>query len=216
MISFDVFDRGRPLNILCLGAHCDDIEIGVGATLLKWLHQSKVKVYWAVLSANGERGDEASASAEDYLATVANSSIELESFKDGFFPSQAEDIKCWFNALSKRVAPDIIFTHWHDDAHQDHRLVSHLTQNTFRDHLILEYEIPKWDGDLGRPNTFIPATREAMQGKVDKLMKHFVSQRSKDWFDEQTFLGLGRLRGMECRAKERYAEAFHVKKMIVE
>lgn len=207
---------GERLSVLCIGAHSDDIEIGAGGTLLGWLAAGvKLDVHWAVLSAVGPRQQEARASAAEFLTGAARSEIELEGFRDGFFPAERSGIKAWFERLKPRVAPDLVLTHHHDDAHQDHRLVAELTQNTFRDHLTLAYEIPKWDGDLGRPNVYVPASEAVMGRKVELLMAHFATQRSKDWFDADTFRGLARLRGMECRAPERFAEAFHGRKIVL-
>jgi LmbE family N-acetylglucosaminyl deacetylase len=206
--------RGDRLSVLCLGAHSDDIEIGAGATLLSWLDQGiRLDVHWCVLSGGDEREHEAKASATDFLAAAASRKIEVMAFRDGFFPEQGEQIKVWFEALKDRVDPDVILTHRGDDAHQDHRQVARLVWNTFRDHLILEYEIPKWDGDMARPNLYMPVSAAAIQRKIDLLISHFGSQRSKQWFDAETFLGLARLRGMECRAQERYAEAFIARKV---
>jgi LmbE family N-acetylglucosaminyl deacetylase len=197
-----------------LGAHSDDIEIGAGATLLSWLDQGiRLDVHWCVLSGADEREREAKASAADFLAAAADRKIEVMSFRDGFFPEQGEQIKVWFESLKDRVDPDVIFTHREDDAHQDHRQVARLVWNTFRDHLILEYEIPKWDGDMAKPNLYVPVSAAVIQRKVDLLISHFGSQRSKEWFDAETFLGLARLRGVECRAHERYAEAFIARKI---
>jgi LmbE family N-acetylglucosaminyl deacetylase len=208
-----IAEPGDRLSVLCLGAHSDDIEIGVGATLLSWLAQDiHLDVCWCVLSGAGEREREARQSAGDFLSAAASQKIEVADFRDGFFPEQGEKIKAWFETLKDRVHPDLIFTHRRDDAHQDHRQISRLTWNTFRDHLILEYEIPKWDGDIGRPNLYVPVSASAIQRKIDLLISHFGSQRSKQWFDAETFLGLARLRGMECRAPERYAEAFTARK----
>jgi LmbE family N-acetylglucosaminyl deacetylase len=207
---------GEQLSVLCLGAHSDDIEIGAGGTLLGWLDQGvRLDVHWCVLSGIDERGKEAKASATDFLAAAANRTIEIMNFRDGFFPEQGDQIKNWFEALKARVNPDIILTHRQDDAHQDHRQVHRLVWNTFRDHLVLEYEIPKWDGDMGRPNLYVPVSAAVMKRKVELLMSHFGSQRSKQWFDAETFLGLARLRGMECRADERYAEAFIARKALL-
>jgi LmbE family N-acetylglucosaminyl deacetylase len=207
---------GERLSVLCLGAHSDDIEIGAGGTLLGWLDQGvRLDVHWCVLSGIDERGKEAKASATDFLAAAANRTIEIMNFRDGFFPEQGDQIKNWFEALKSRVNPDIILTHRQDDAHQDHRQVNRLVWNTFRDHLVLEYEIPKWDGDMGRPNVYMPVSAAVMRRKVELLMSHFGSQRSKQWFDAETFLGLARLRGMECRADERYAEAFIARKALL-
>jgi LmbE family N-acetylglucosaminyl deacetylase len=207
---------GDQLSILCLGAHSDDIEIGAGATLLSLIARGVgLNVRWCVLSGVMERGSEAEASAADFLAGAASVELEIMTFRDGFFPEQGQVIKSWFEDLKKRVSPDIIFTHRRDDAHQDHRQVCQLTWNTFRDHCIFEYEIPKWDGDMGQPNLYVPVSASLLQRKIDLLISHFGSQRSKQWFDPETFLGLARLRGMECRAPERYAEAFFARKLAV-
>jgi LmbE family N-acetylglucosaminyl deacetylase len=214
MKGLRIAGRGDRVSVLCLGAHSDDIEIGAGGTLLSWLEQGiRLDVHWCVLSGIDERGAEARASAADFLAEAAGRTTEIMNFRDGFFPEQGEQIKVWFEALKARVNPDVILSHRGDDAHQDHRQVSRLVWNTFRDHLVLEYEIPKWDGDMARPNLYVPVSASAMKRKVDLLMAHFGSQRSKQWFDPETFLGLARLRGMECRASERYAEAFVARKL---
>ena len=206
---------GERLVVLCLGAHSDDIEIGAGATLLSMMEERGVRldVHWCVLSGAGERATEARSSAADFLSSAASAEIELLSFRDGFFPEQGDAIKSWFETLKQRVDPDLVFTHRRNDAHQDHRRVCRLTWNTFRDHCILEYEIPKWDGDVGQPNLYVPVSASALQRKIELLISHFGSQRSKQWFDRETFQGLARLRGMECRAPELYAEAFFARKL---
>jgi LmbE family N-acetylglucosaminyl deacetylase len=205
---------GDRLSVLCLGAHSDDIEIGVGATLLGLMDRGiYLNVHWCVLSGADGRKDEAKASATEFLSNAAATRIELMSFRDGFFPEQGEAIKSWFETLKPRASPDVIFTHRRDDAHQDHRQVCRLTWNTFRDHCIFEYEIPKWDGDIGQPNLYVPASAAALRRKIDLLISHFGSQRSKQWFDRETFLGLARLRGVECCAPEGYAEAFFARKL---
>lgn len=205
--------EGEPLSVLCLGAHADDIEIGCGGTLLEWIAAGvRLDVHWCVLSAAGNRGDEARASAEDFLKGAAAARIELAGFTDSLFPQESREIKAWLGELRDRVRPDVILTHRGDDAHQDHREIGRLTWTTFRKHLILEYEIPKWDGDLGQPNLYVPLSEWALRRKTDLLHTHFGSQRSKDWFDAETFRGLARLRGMECRAPARHAEAFVVRK----
>jgi LmbE family N-acetylglucosaminyl deacetylase len=214
MRALQFADPGDGLSILCLGAHSDDIEIGAGATLLSLLERDRrLKVRWCVLSGSSEREKEARASAADFLLEAAEAQIEVLAFPDGFFPQHSDTIKAWFEELKERVDPDIILTHYREDAHQDHRQVCHLTWNTFRDHCILEYEIPKWDGDLGQPNLYVPITAGVTERKIELLMRHFGSQRSKQWFDADTFRGLARLRGMECRAPERYAEAFFARKL---
>lgn len=207
---------GDQLSVLCLGAHSDDIEIGAGATLLSLLARGlRLEVQWCVLSGAGDRESEARASAAEFLSKAASSRVEVMPFRDGFFPEQGEAIKLWFEALKQRVNPDLIFTHRRHDAHQDHRQLSQLTWNTFRDHCILEYEIPKWDGDLGQPSLYVPISASVLQHKIDLLTKHFATQRSNHWFDPETFRGLARLRGMECRAAERYAEAFFAHKLVL-
>lgn len=207
---------GERLRLLCIGAHSDDIEIGAGATILGWIARGvRLEVHWLVLSAAGPREAEARRSAEAFLAGAASARIETETFRDGFFPAERVALKERFEALRRAVEPDLVLTHHVDDAHQDHRLVAELTQNTFRDNLTLAYEIPKWDGDLSRPNVYVAASTESVDRKIALLMEHFATQRSKDWFDADTFTGLMRLRGMECRAPSRFAEAFHGRKMLV-
>jgi len=208
---------GRPedrLTVLCIGAHSDDIEIGAGATILGWIAAGRrLNIHWAVLSACGQRADEAAASARAFCEGADNLTLDLAEFRDGFFPYDGARIKAWFEALKSRISPDVIFCHWREDAHQDHREISALTWNTFRDHMICEFEIPKWDGDLGRPNLYIPCGAATMQRKVALLLGHFGSQRAKDWFNAETFTALARLRGNECRAPEGFAEAFYARKL---
>ncbi len=206
----------QHLSVLCLGAHSDDIEIGAGGTLLGWIAAGiHVDVHWCVLSAAGPRAVEAEASAAAFLDGAASADVQLAEFRDGFFPAEGAELKLWMERLKPRVQPDVIFTHRRDDAHQDHREISRLTWNTFRNHLIFEYEIPKWDGDIGRPNFYVPLTARVLEKKLEILSSHFASQRSKDWFDGEVFRGLARLRGMECRASERYAEAFVARKVCL-
>jgi LmbE family N-acetylglucosaminyl deacetylase len=213
MMRLTLADR---LSVLCLGAHSDDIEIGAGGTLLAWIGQGlKLDVTWCVMSATGDRVQEARKSAHDFLSGAAGARADIMQFRTGFFPAQSEAVKHWFESLKASVNPDIIFTHRRDDAHQDHREVSRHTWSTFRDQLILEYEIPKWDGDMGQPNLYVPLSAKVLQRKVTLLLTHFETQRSRHWFDEETFRGLARLRGMECRAPERYAEAFFAKKFVL-
>jgi len=206
----------KPLTLLCLGAHSDDIEIGCGGTLLQFIRGNVMPTFhWVVFSAAGARAEEARRSAE--LFTVGcKKDITLKEFKDGFLPYCGLEVKEFFEELKQRVNPDVIFTHWRGDAHQDHRLISELTWNTFRNHLILEYEIPKYDGDMGQPNVFAPLEGQIYQNKVDNLCETFVSQRTKPWFTRETFLGLMRLRGMESNAQSGYAEAFYSRKLILD
>jgi LmbE family N-acetylglucosaminyl deacetylase len=203
------------IQLLCLGAHSDDIEIGCGGTLL---HLKRVfpalKFHWVVFSAGGPRGQEAAKAAEMFTAGCEKA-IVLKEFRDGFLPYSGTQIKEFFEELKDLVKPDVIFTQWGGDAHQDHRLLSELTWNTFRDHLILEYEVPKYDGDMGRPNLFVPLEAPLYTQKVDCLFEAFPSQHAKRWFDRETFLGLMRIRGMEANSPSGYAEAFHCRKMVL-
>jgi LmbE family N-acetylglucosaminyl deacetylase len=216
MLPLSLARPGDRLSVLCLGAHSDDIEIGAGGTLLGMMEAGlRLDIHVCVLSACGRRRDEAEASARAFLAGAQSLTIDAAQFPDSYFPYEGAELKAWLAQLRDRTAPDVVFTHRAGDAHQDHREVRSLTWNAFRDHLILEYEIPKWDGDLGRPNLYVPMTRRVMDRKIDLLMQHFASQRAKDWFDAETFRGLARLRGMECRAPERYAEAFTMSKAVL-
>jgi LmbE family N-acetylglucosaminyl deacetylase len=205
-----------PLTVLCLGAHADDIEIGCGGLLLRLLaRRSDVTVHWIVLSAAGQRAAEARHSAQALLRRAGDSTIAIESFRDGFFPYDGTAVKEYFEALKGRVQPDVILTHQQADRHQDHRLVAELTWNTFRDHLILEYEVPKYDGGLLTPNLFVPLDAATCRRKVRHLMAAFPSQRAKHWYDGDTFLGLMRLRGVESGSPTGYAEGFHSHKAVL-
>jgi LmbE family N-acetylglucosaminyl deacetylase len=206
---------GAPVNVLCVGAHADDIEIGCGGTLLLLKSiMRQLRFHWVVFSAAGVRGSEAAKGA-DLFAAECDKVVVLKDYRDGFLPYTGGDVKGFFEEMKKQVNPDLTFTHWHGDAHQDHRLISELTWNTFRNHLILEYEIPKYDGDMGRPNLFMPLAGPLCERKVDLLFEAFASQRAKRWFDRATFLGLMRLRGMECNAPSGYAEAFYCRKLVL-
>ena len=203
------------LTVLCVGAHCDDIEIGCGGTLLQLkTFFPRLRFHWVVLSASGPRDQEAIKAAELFTAGCVKE-VVLKDFRDGFLPYSGTKVKNFFEEMKGQVKPDLVFNHWHGDAHQDHRLVSELTWNTFRDHLILEYEIPKYDGDIGRPNLFVPLEAPLYERKVDYLFEAFGSQRGKRWFDRETFLGLMRIRGMESNSLSGYAEAFHARKIVV-
>jgi LmbE family N-acetylglucosaminyl deacetylase len=210
--------RGRdgPRRVLCLGAHSDDIEIGCGGMVLELRRRPGMEFHWVVFSAAGVRAGEASASARRFLGPQAKAAVRLYSFRDGFFPAEYAEVKEAFERIARDFQPDIVLTHTRDDRHQDHRVVSDLTWNTFRRHLVLEYEIPKWDGDLGRPNCYLPLSATVARRKTRLLMNGFASQRSKDWFSPETFLGLMRLRGVECRAPGGYAEAFLARKVALE
>jgi LmbE family N-acetylglucosaminyl deacetylase len=203
-----------PRRVLAIGCHADDIEIGCGGTLLTMTRADpQIEIHWLVLAAPGSRGDEAKASAAAFLSGVESSRVEVHDFRDGFLPYIGADVKDVFESLKARVDPQLVFTHAGYDFHQDHRLACELTWNTFRNHLILEYEIPKVDGDLGRPNVFVPLTAAIAEEKLALIEKHFPSQSGKHWFDRDTFLGLMRLRGLEAVAPERYAEAFTCRKL---
>jgi LmbE family N-acetylglucosaminyl deacetylase len=204
-----------PFVILCLGAHSDDIEIGCGGTLLQLKKiLPRVSFHWVVFSAAAARGEEATKAAELFTAGCKKE-IVLNEFRDGFLPYRGGEVKEFFEEMKVRVDPDLILTHWQGDAHQDHRLVSELTWNTFRNHLILEYEIPKYDGDIGRPNIFVSLEAPLYERKIDYLFEAFQSQREKQWFARETFLGLMRTRGMESNSPSGYAEAFHARKVVL-
>jgi LmbE family N-acetylglucosaminyl deacetylase len=205
---------GGPLRLLCIGAHSDDLEIGCGGTVLSWLDSGRpVHVTWVVLTARGEREREARRSAAALLRRASGVDIVLADFKDGFLPSQYEAVKVFFESIKQRCSPDIVLTHRLEDRHQDHRLAGELTWNTWRDHMVLEYEIMKYEGDLGQPNVFVPLKAAIARRKATHLLRHFGSQRSKSWFDDANFDALARLRGLECRSPSGLAEAFHVRKM---
>lgn len=215
MLRLALHDGRRPLHVLCLGAHSDDIEIGCAGLLFELLQRGPTVLTWVVLSARGERAVEARRSARVFLRAARSGEILLRDFVDGFFPSQFKDIKECFEDLRCRVSPDLVLTHRLEDRHQDHRIVGDLTWNTWRDHLILEYEIPKYEGDLGQPNAFVPLSLRTRQRKLAHLMRHFASQRSKSWFRPEVFEAMMSLRGVECRATTGFAEAFHARKLIL-
>jgi LmbE family N-acetylglucosaminyl deacetylase len=206
---------GAPLTLLCLGAHADDLEIGCGGTILLLLRQGRVAVHWVVCSADARREREARRAAARLLRGAAARTVRIERFRDGYFPAQRAAVKDMFEVLKRAVRPDLILTHAREDAHQDHRVVAELTWNTFRDHTILEYEVPQYDGDLGRPNVFVPLPRSIRRRKLELLRTAFPSQRRKQWYSAATFDGLMRLRGVECAAPDGYAEAFHGRKVVL-
>lgn len=209
-------ENDRALTILCLGSHSDDIEIGCGGTILRLLAEyPSCVIHWVVFSAIGVRKAEAERGAELFAGSNHHDRVVLKEFRDGFMPFVGAEVKEVFEDLKRTIKPDIIFTHRRNDAHQDHRLISELTRNTFRDHFILEYEIPKYDGDMGQPTVFVPLETDTSQTKVRNLMEAFQSQRTKRWFEESTFFALMRLRGMECNAPSGYAEAFYSHKMML-
>ena len=204
----------KELQILCLGAHSDDIEIGCGGTILRVAQEyPNCLFHWIVFSAIGVRETEAKHAAAQFVPSGRLKGLLLKSFPDGFMPFAGAEVKTVFEELKKTLSPDIIFTHNRQDAHQDHRLLAELTWNTFRDHLILEYEVPKYDGDMGQPSVFVPLEQGVCQKKVRCIVDAFQSQHSKRWFQPDTFLSLMRLRGMECNAPSGYAEAFYCRKL---
>jgi LmbE family N-acetylglucosaminyl deacetylase len=204
------------LEILCLGAHCDDIEIGCGGTVLRLVEQfPTARFRWVVLSSDDVRAAEAQRAAEHFLAGAGKQDVRIERFRESYFPWVGAEIKDYFEQLKDDVEPDLILTHHRHDRHQDHRLVAELTWNTWRDHLILEYEIPKYDGDLGSPNVFVALDDSTAQRKVDGIVEHFPSQRRRSWFDAETFRSVLRLRGMEANSPSRYAEGFYGSKVVL-
>ncbi len=214
-LKLDIKSNEDP-QVLCLGSHSDDIEIGCGGTILRLINQyPNVQIHWVVFSALGVRKAEAQRGADLFAGKKNLAKAYLKDFRDGFMPFVGMDVKTTFEELKQEVSPHLILTHTHKDAHQDHRLICELTWNTFRNHFILEYEIPKYDGDMGRPNVFVPLERETYESKVQFILEAFESQRSKKWFEENTFLSLMRLRGMECNSPSGYAEAFHCRKMVL-
>jgi LmbE family N-acetylglucosaminyl deacetylase len=207
---------GGADRVLCLGAHSDDIELGCAGTLLRLAEGDRpLDVTWVVFGASGVRAREAHESARTVLAGAKSAAVEIHDFRDGFFPGQGTGIKEQFEALKRRVTPDLIFTHYRQDLHQDHRVIADLTWNTFRDHLILEYEIPKYDGDFGSPNVFVALDEALCRKKIEILLRHFASQRDRRWFSEDLFRAVLRLRGMEANAPDGYAEAFYGRKLLV-
>ncbi|MCC5615180.1 PIG-L family deacetylase [Nostoc sp. CHAB 5836] len=202
-------------KILCLGSHCDDIEIGCGGTILKLIENyHHVIIYWVVFSSNEQRAKEATASASFFLKEVPIKKIIIKDFRDGFLPFQGIEVKEYFEQLKDEFSPDIVFTHHRDDRHQDHRLICELAWNTFRNHLILEYEIPKYDGDLGIPNFFVHLNEELCRRKIQYILDAFPSQNHKQWFTEETFRSLLRIRGIESNSPSNYAEAFYCRKIF--
>lgn len=215
MMNVNFSAKGGGLKVLCMGAHSDDIEIGCGGTILRLAHQyPDCEFHWVVFNAIGTRESEAKRAAQLFAGSRLKG-IHLKTFQDGFMPYAGGEVKAIFENDLKQLSPDIVFTHNGNDAHQDHRLISQLTWNTFRNHVIMEYEIPKYDGDLGRPGVFVPLEKEVCERKVDYLIDAFQSQRTKHWFQPDTFFSLMRLRGMECAASSGYAEAFYCRKLVI-
>jgi len=215
-LGFSKDEQQSLRQVLCLGAHSDDIEIGCGGTILALTEAfPDLSVSWVVLSSAGDRREEALASANEFLKTVKQKTILIESFEDTLFPYIGAEIKGFFRRLGQEISPDLVLTHYRQDLHQDHRLVSDLTWNTFRNHLILEYEIPKYDGDIGNPNFFVPLRDSIRERKIAYLMKYFSTQSNKHWFTEETFTAILRLRGIESNSPSQYAEAFYCRKAVL-
>lgn len=207
-------DRQNPLRVLCLGAHSDDIEIGCGATVFRLLREfPDIEIHWVVFGSSDIRTEEAVNSANHLLRDVKDKKVVVKGYRDSFFPYIGSQIKEYFEQIKSEMDPDVIFTHYGKDYHQDHRLISELTWNTFRNHLILEYEVPKYDGDLAAPNFFVHLDEATCQWKAEHLMSHFKSQLGRHWFTKETFRGLLRLRGIEAKSPGGYAEAFHCRKV---
>jgi LmbE family N-acetylglucosaminyl deacetylase len=205
-----------PLRVLCLGAHCDDIEIGCGGTVLELARTyPELHVYWAVFGSNPTRAAEAKGAAALFLRDVPEKTVVIRGHRDGFFPAEWVAIKEEFEEIRKAFEPDVVFTHYREDRHQDHRVMSDLAWNTFRNHMILEYEVPKYDGDMGSPNFFVPLPEESSGAKVKYILDSFHSQSSKHWLTEDTLAALMRLRGIESGGAMRHAEAFYCRKIIL-
>jgi LmbE family N-acetylglucosaminyl deacetylase len=210
-----LFGGEGPHRVLVLGAHCDDIEIGCGGTLLRLIEEGQqLEVRWVAFSSTPARAEEARGSAAAFLSGAVRSTVVIHSFRDGYLPHSGAAVKDEFEAHKRDFSPDLIFTHYRHDLHQDHRMVSELTWNTWRNHLILEYEIPKYDGDLGVPNFFAPLSAATLETKIRLLLRHFPTQAGKPWFTADLFRALPRIRGMECAAPEGIAEAFYCRKAV--
>jgi LmbE family N-acetylglucosaminyl deacetylase len=216
MLKLGIGGTAQPLQrLLCLGAHCDDVEIGCGGTVLRLLETNQCEVYWKVFTSTPERKPEAERAASLFLRRARGAQVVIRDHRDGFLPYNAAAVKEEFESLKREFVPDLILTHQRHDLHQDHRLICELTWNTFRDHLILEYEIPKYDGDLGSPNVFFQLDDSQVTTKLDYIFTAFQSQRGKHWFTKDLFSGLMRLRGMEANAPSRFAEAFYSRKLAL-
>ncbi len=206
----------KAQRLLCLGAHCDDIEIGCGGTILKLIEQNpEIEITWVVFTSTPERRREAEQGARQFCAGAANLNLVIHDFRDGFLPYHGEAVKDAFEALKTQCDPDLILTHYRHDLHQDHAKIAELTWNTWRNHLVLEYEIPKWDGDLGQPNGFVHLSSEQLERKIALLQAIYNSQANKQWFTDDLFHSLARLRGMEANANSRLAEAFYIRKLVL-
>lgn len=216
MLKLKLFEENREPKILCLGAHPDDIEIGCGGTILRILEEKpEAQFRWTVFSGNQKRREEANQSADLLLKKTKYKRIDVEQFKESYFPFIGAQIKDIFEKIKTEFFPDLIFTHYSNDAHQDHHLISELTWNTFRDHFILEYEIPKYEGDLGKPNFYVRLSESYVKQKTRHILSLFQTQHTKRWFDEETFRSILRLRGIECNSPSKFAEAFYCRKIVL-
>jgi len=216
MLELEISARRSPLNVLLIGAHCDDIEIGLGGTIKRFcIQHPDAYILWVTLNSDEVRAVETRAAAARLLAGAHNTKLVIKTFRQSYFPYAGVELKDFFETLKAEIVPDVVFTHWRDDMHQDHRVVNELTWNTFRNHLILEYEIPKYEGDLRTPNVYVPLTREEIDAKIEMLMDCFPTQRSRHWFTPETFQATARLRGIECNAPGGFAEAFHCRKSVL-
>ncbi len=214
MLKLKFLEKSPRLNVMCLGSHPDDIEIGCGGTILRLADRGDTQFFWSVLSGNAERGKEAREGANAFLERVKLKKIDIQQFRESYFPFVGAQIKDYFEKLKKEFSPDLVLTHYSKDAHQDHRLVSDLTWNTFRDHLILEYEIPKYDADLGNPNFYVHLDEPLVKMKTSLICNIFKTQKEKQWFTEETFRSILRIRGVESNSPSKYAEAFYCRKII--
>lgn len=216
MLAASLGAPGAPLRILCLGAHCDDIEIGCGGAVLRLLAERPGStVRWVAFASNPARETEARAGAAGFLEKAADRQVVIHEFRDGYLPFQGAEVKDAFEAAKADFRPDVVLTHHRHDRHQDHRMVAELTWNTYRDHVILEYEIPKYEGDLGTPNLYVPLTEAIARRKIDLIVRSYPSQAGKRWFRPETFEAVLRLRGIECNAPDGFAEAFHATKLVI-
>ena len=216
MHRIKLFESHKKPRILCLGAHSDDIEIGCGGTILRFIKEvPKAQFRWIIFSGNEIRAKEALQSASSFLNGVKLKQIDIHNFRESYFPFIGAKIKDCFEKLKKEFSPDIIFTHYLNDSHQDHKLISNLTWNTFRDHFIIEYEIPKYDGDLDTPNLYVNLDESLIQRKINYLSNIFQSQKKKSWFSEETFRSILRIRGIESSSLGKYAEGFHCRKIVL-
>jgi LmbE family N-acetylglucosaminyl deacetylase len=215
MLRFTPGDGASPLDVLAIGAHADDIEIGCGGTIMQLARDREVRFHWVVVTGDEERAAEAQASARAFCAGAIELDVRTEQFRESYLPYEAGPVKSYVQSLAAELDPDLVFVHHRDDLHQDHRLLADLCWNAFRDHAILEYEIPKYDGDLGRPNVFMEIDQAVKDRKLELLASAYPSQADRYWFSDETFTALLRLRGVEARAASGYAEAFHARKLRI-